>query len=311
MSLSWEVKGEGLGQLVRHIQLVSFTCCGLTQRDPWRFCPRAPLEFQKKPGYGQFCHRCWGPWVGLVFAGSGTRGGGGHGATCYEMLTLVCFLEKKAMFTEWNLKGLLLKCSKLTFTDFQKLPSVKKSQTSRKISRRALRTWSLFHPDSPIITLLQLLSVHMHTHTCSTHTHTLSLPLIFPEPPEMEPHISCPYFLVCSNLQCRHAKPLQWATLQCPTLCDPMDCNPPGASVPGILQAFPSRGICPTQGVYPSLLRLLHWQVGSLPLAAPGKPTHRTSFQNCCARSHEEWTAVLVPMRSWDLFAVLFLSVVF
>ena len=95
------------------------------------------------------------------------------------MLTLVCFLEKKVMFTERNLKGLLLKCSKLTFIDFQKLPSVKKSETSRKISRRALRTWSLFHPDSPIITLLQLLSVHMHTHTCSTHTHTLSLSHLF------------------------------------------------------------------------------------------------------------------------------------
>lgn len=27
-----------------------------------------------------------------------TGGGGGHGATRYEMLTLVCFVEKKEMF---------------------------------------------------------------------------------------------------------------------------------------------------------------------------------------------------------------------
>ena len=33
-----------------------------------------------------------------------------------------------------------------------------------------------------------------------------------------------------------------------------------------------SRGIFPTQGSNPSLLRLLQWQVGSLPLAPPGKP---------------------------------------
>ena len=32
------------------------------------------------------------------------------------------------------------------------------------------------------------------------------------------------------------------------------------------------QGIFPTQGLNPHLLRLLHWQVGSLPLAPPGKP---------------------------------------
>ena len=66
----------------------------------------------------------------------------------------------------------------------------------------------------------------------------------------------------------------------CLTLCDIMDCSPPGPSVHGdspgkntgvgchaILQ-----GIFPTQGLNPRLLRLLHWQVGSLPLAPPGKP---------------------------------------
>ena len=56
-----------------------------------------------------------------------------------------------------------------------------------------------------------------------------------------------------------------------------MDCSPPGSSVPGknvgvgchtLLQ-----GIFLTQGLNLSLLCLLHWQVGSLPLVPPGKPT--------------------------------------
>ena len=33
------------------------------------------------------------------------------------------------------------------------------------------------------------------------------------------------------------------------------------------------QGIFPTQGSYPHLLRLLHWQVGSLLLVLPGSPT--------------------------------------
>ena len=32
------------------------------------------------------------------------------------------------------------------------------------------------------------------------------------------------------------------------------------------------QGIFPTQGLNPSLLGLLHWQAGSLPLVPPGKP---------------------------------------
>ena len=63
----------------------------------------------------------------------------------------------------------------------------------------------------------------------------------------------------------------------CLALCNPMDCSPPGFSVHGILQArilewvaisfF--RGIFLTQGSNP---RLLHWQVGSLPLSRHGSP---------------------------------------
>ena len=55
----------------------------------------------------------------------------------------------------------------------------------------------------------------------------------------------------------------------------------PGSFVHGILQARilewvavpSSRGIFLTQVPNPHLFSLLHWQVGSLPLASPGKPT--------------------------------------
>ena len=62
-------------------------------------------------------------------------------------------------------------------------------------------------------------------------------------------------------------------------------CSPPGASVHGILQArilewvaMPfSRGSA-NSGIEPmSLLSLLNWQVGSLPLVPPGKPSTASS----------------------------------
>ena len=81
-----------------------------------------------------------------------------------------------------------------------------------------------------------------------------------------------------------HAKSLQ----SCPTLSDPMDCSPPGSSVHGIFQARvlewtaihcnPEDFPCP--GMEPSLLCLLHWQVGSFPLVPPGKPIHALSYFN-------------------------------
>ena len=71
----------------------------------------------------------------------------------------------------------------------------------------------------------------------------------------------------------------------CLTLCDPMDCSPPGSFVHEILQArilewvaMPfSRGIFLMQGSNPHLLHLLHWQMGTLPLAPPGKITNGKS----------------------------------
>ena len=81
----------------------------------------------------------------------------------------------------------------------------------------------------------------------------------------------------------------------CPALHDPMDCSPPGSSVHGMLQArilewiaMPSsKGIFPTQGLNLCLLRLLHWQAGSLPLAPPGKPS--TCSQTTCAEKEKGW----------------------
>ena len=68
----------------------------------------------------------------------------------------------------------------------------------------------------------------------------------------------------------------------CPTLCDPTAQSPPGSSVHGIFQAmileqighYLLQEIFLTQGSNPHLLRLLHWQAGSLPLAPPGKPQY-------------------------------------
>ena len=79
-----------------------------------------------------------------------------------------------------------------------------------------------------------------------------------------------------------HAKLLQ----SCPALCNPMDYSPLGSSVHGILQArmleqvamSSSRGL-PDPGIESVSLSLLHWQVGSLPLAPPGK----TFPHLCCS----------------------------
>ena len=60
----------------------------------------------------------------------------------------------------------------------------------------------------------------------------------------------------------------------CLMFCNPKDCSLPASSVHG---TFPGKntgvgchvliqGILPTQGSNPCLLRLLRWQVGSLPL---------------------------------------------
>ena len=68
---------------------------------------------------------------------------------------------------------------------------------------------------------------------------------------------------------CVRAKALQL----CPTFCDPTDRNPPGSSALGFSKQeywsglpchFLPQGIFLTQGLNLHLLRLLHWQAGSL-----------------------------------------------
>ena len=99
-----------------------------------------------------------------------------------------------------------------------------------------------------------------------------------------------------------HGKSLQ----SCPILCDPMDCSPPGSSARGTLQArilewvvTPCSGDLPDQGIEPSLLSPLHWQVSSLPLS--------TNSPN----SPESWGFLLVSLPSPHLPPlplILFLS---
>jgi len=72
----------------------------------------------------------------------------------------------------------------------------------------------------------------------------------------------------------------------------PIDCSLPGSSVHGILQSRilewvampPLQGIFPTQGSNLHIWCLLHWQVGSLPLASPGK-----------SRSPFRWVLLEIP----------------
>ena len=86
-----------------------------------------------------------------------------------------------------------------------------------------------------------------------------------------------------------HAKSLQ----SCPTLWDPMDHSPPGSSTHGILQARIleritkpcSMGFFQPKVLTCCLLCLLHWQMGSLPLTPPGKPSIIIRGK-CKAKSH-------------------------
>ena len=80
---------------------------------------------------------------------------------------------------------------------------------------------------------------------------------------------------------CMYAKSLQL----CPTVCDPVDCSPPVFFVHGkefsrhyplewVAMPFSWESSQPRDRSHPSLLCLLHWQVGSLPLVSPGKPPY-------------------------------------
>ena len=90
------------------------------------------------------------------------------------------------------------------------------------------------------------------------------------------PHSSCQNLII---KLCMRALSLQ----SCPALCDLMDCSPPSSSMHGDSPGKNTeadcyallQGIFLTQGWNQHLLSLLNWQVGSLPLAPPGKPSNK------------------------------------
>ena len=82
---------------------------------------------------------------------------------------------------------------------------------------------------------------------------------------------------------------------------NPMDCSPPDFSIYRILQArilewlhFLLQGIFQTQGSNPSLVCLLHWQAGSLPLGLLGGPTL------ACIRERTSMKLLCESLRGWD-----------
>ena len=101
---------------------------------------------------------------------------------------------------------------------------------------------------------------------------------------------------------CMHAKSLQ----SCPTLCNPMHCSPPGSPCPwdssgknaGVGCHDLLQGMIPTQGLKPCLFRLLHWQVGSLPLVPPGKQVRWGRVDSNTLVLKPEWTSESPPKTS-------------
>ena len=86
----------------------------------------------------------------------------------------------------------------------------------------------------------------------------------------------------------------------CLTLCNPMDCSPPGFFVHGIFQArilewvaisYSGGSFQPRDRTHICLLHLMHWQVGSLPLAPPLLTSKYTS-----------------PAHTWCLLFLLHIS---
>ena len=111
----------------------------------------------------------------------------------------------------------------------------------------------------------------------STNTRRLSGPHQHPDRNKITHHL---LIRILDSL-CVRAKSLQ----SCLTLCNPTDCSLPGPSVHGILQAKILEWVAmpSSRGSFQPRDRtliscILHLQVGSLPLAPPGKPPKRLSF---------------------------------
>ena len=94
-----------------------------------------------------------------------------------------------------------------------------------------------------------------------------------------------------------HARSLQ----SCSGLCDPMNCSPPGYSVHRILQASILEWVAVPFYRVSSWPSLLHWQVGSLPLASPGNPLNRTKRQTHKPHPnpYHKWERLLERPPTW------------
>ena len=95
---------------------------------------------------------------------------------------------------------------------------------------------------------------------------------------------------------------LTWVLLSlqsCQTLYDPMDYRSPGSSVHGDSLGENTevgcharlQGIFLTQGSHPSLLCFLHWQMGSLRLAPPGKSVLVSYSTKKKENTEVQWTS--------------------
>ena len=113
-------------------------------------------------------------------------------------------------------------------------------------------------------------------------------------------------FSLASGLAAVYTQLSSWALraklLQlCLTLCDPMDSSPQGPSVHEDLPVKNTKvdchalfwGIFLTLGSNPCFLSLRRWQVGSLPLAAPGK----LSLQVCKIPYDTRWNLTWVERQ--------------
>ena len=122
---------------------------------------------------------------------------------------------------------------------------------------------------------------YIYTHSCThiyTHTHIYT-------------YIHIPTH-ICICIYAVYAQ-------MCLTLCNSMDSSPPGSSVRGIFQTRILEGVALSPpGDLPNpwielgvlhLLRLLHWQADSLPLAPPGM-------------SHAKFGDILMLEESKSLF---------
>ena len=118
-----------------------------------------------------------------------------------------------------------------------------------------------------------------------------------------------------------HYNMLSCFSHSCLTLCDAMDCSLPGSSIHGILQVrilewiaiSSSRGSSrPRDWSFISYI-YLHWQVGSLPLASPGKNitiyecTKLTYFHVKCKQYYISNTLQQRLGKGWIYFPGLWL----